>query len=415
MSGPLFCVRTDVGAKGAGTHILARKFFSTNNSPPPHLSSQNDQRDVGIILSHRCWVYPPPPPARQVGRPEPPPSRHGGQGGGGGGWGNGLPCHPPPRRAIFFPPSSIGRRTWSFAPGAQSAFGGCAPCVICFLLSHIPPNPKPAPFPICHSTLPARTLFNRPLHLLPPHCPSFCAAPPSPPSPPRDDGRGCPCPVFCRTQLRPPHVAALQSAVPDLEAEGTAAKGRGEGLQRRIEQMETGLPERKVTPVAELACGCARDQPMTIPMKRSAGVPLRPTPTPKSRECWTGGHRTVHGHGGGLGLGCLFFVSGGQREAVGCRTVSRNGGNRRRCGLILSYPSTRPQALQTRSRRWGSDGLVTSVCQLRHDPMEQGPTEPHAGRSTFLLSSGGAGGAGITEWPLVRGRFLPRTSLPGRR
>ena len=28
---------------------------------------------------------------------------------------------------------------------------------------------------------------------------------------------------------------------------------------------------------------------------------------------------------------------------------------------------------------------------LRHDPTEQRPSEPHAGRSTFLLSSGGAG------------------------
>ena len=35
---------------------------------------------------------------------------------------------------------------------------------------------------------------------------------------------------------------------------------------------------------------------------------------------------------------------------------------------------------------------AASVCRLRHDQMEQGPTEPHAGRSTFLLSSGGAGG-----------------------
>ena len=35
---------------------------------------------------------------------------------------------------------------------------------------------------------------------------------------------------------------------------------------------------------------------------------------------------------------------------------------------------------------------ATSVRQLRHDQTEQGPTEPHAGRSTFLLSSGGAGG-----------------------
>ena len=36
--------------------------------------------------------------------------------------------------------------------------------------------------------------------------------------------------------------------------------------------------------------------------------------------------------------------------------------------------------------------LATSICRLRHDQMEQGPTEPHAGRSAFLLSSGGAGG-----------------------
>ena len=40
----------------------------------------------------------------------------------------------------------------------------------------------------------------------------------------------------------------------------------------------------------------------------------------------------------------------------------------------------------------GRTRLATSVCQLRHDRMGQGPTEPHAGRSTFLLSSGGAGG-----------------------
>ena len=36
--------------------------------------------------------------------------------------------------------------------------------------------------------------------------------------------------------------------------------------------------------------------------------------------------------------------------------------------------------------------LASRVRQLRHDQMEQGPTEPHAGHSTFLLSSGGAGG-----------------------
>ena len=36
--------------------------------------------------------------------------------------------------------------------------------------------------------------------------------------------------------------------------------------------------------------------------------------------------------------------------------------------------------------------LPLASAGLRHDRMGQGPTEPHAGRSTFLLSSGGAGG-----------------------
>ena len=40
----------------------------------------------------------------------------------------------------------------------------------------------------------------------------------------------------------------------------------------------------------------------------------------------------------------------------------------------------------------GHTRLATSICRLRHDQMEQGPTEPQAGCSTFLLSSGGAGG-----------------------
>ena len=36
----------------------------------------------------------------------------------------------------------------------------------------------------------------------------------------------------------------------------------------------------------------------------------------------------------------------------------------------------------------------TCHCHLRHDQMEQGPTEPHTRRSTFLLSSGDAGTGG---------------------
>ena len=100
------------------TNFGPKKFFPPIISPP-HLSSQNDQRDVGIILSHRCWVDPPPPPpARQVGqpRPEPPPSRHGGQGGGGGEWAS-VP--PPPRRAIFFPPRLSHHEIWVQGGGGR--------------------------------------------------------------------------------------------------------------------------------------------------------------------------------------------------------------------------------------------------------------------------------------------------------
>ena len=82
------------------TNFGPENCFSRNNVPP-HMCSQNDQRD---ILSHVCWGRPPPLPlpARQVGQPQPkPPSRHGDQGGEGGGLANGLPCHPPPPAKQF--------------------------------------------------------------------------------------------------------------------------------------------------------------------------------------------------------------------------------------------------------------------------------------------------------------------------
>ena len=106
--GPLFCVRTDVGA---GTQILARKSPFHEKNFPPQMCSQTDQRDVGIILSHRCWGStprppPPPPPARQVGqpRPEPPLPARRPRGGGGGQMGFPTIPPPPPRKAMFFPP-----------------------------------------------------------------------------------------------------------------------------------------------------------------------------------------------------------------------------------------------------------------------------------------------------------------------
>ena len=95
------------------TNFGPENFFSQKKFPP-HMGSQNDQRDVGIILSHVCWGWT-PPPRGQVGQPQSkPPSRHGDQGGGGGGWANGLPCHPPPpRKAIFLPPYFEGQtRAW---------------------------------------------------------------------------------------------------------------------------------------------------------------------------------------------------------------------------------------------------------------------------------------------------------------
>ena len=101
--GPLFCVKTDVAAKGTGTpNFDPEKLFSPNIFPP-HMCSQNDQRGVRIILSHICWGRPPPPPAaQQVGQPRPKsPSRHDDQGGGGVGQMGFRAIHPP--KAIFFP------------------------------------------------------------------------------------------------------------------------------------------------------------------------------------------------------------------------------------------------------------------------------------------------------------------------
>ena len=98
--GPLFCVRTVVATKGAGTQILAwKKFF--HKKFPPHMCSQNDQRDVGIILSHVCWGRTPPPPPRHGRKgspsPNPPPGTATKEGEGGVGQ-MGLRAIPPPAK-----------------------------------------------------------------------------------------------------------------------------------------------------------------------------------------------------------------------------------------------------------------------------------------------------------------------------
>ena len=93
------------------TNFGPKKFFPP--IIPPHLSNQNDQRAVGIILSHRCWVDPPPPRHGRSGTPAlNPPSRHGGQGGGRGGWENGLP---PPAEQFS------SRPVWSQTPPPTSS------------------------------------------------------------------------------------------------------------------------------------------------------------------------------------------------------------------------------------------------------------------------------------------------------
>ena len=66
------------------------------------MCSQNDQRDMGIILSHVCWGRTSPPPPRAS--PNPPPGTAPKEGEGGVGQ-MGFRAIPPPRKVIFFPPS----------------------------------------------------------------------------------------------------------------------------------------------------------------------------------------------------------------------------------------------------------------------------------------------------------------------
>ena len=73
----------------------------------------------------------------------------------------------------------------------------------------------------------------------------------------------------------------------------------------------------------------------------------------------------------------------------------------RRCQRLVRVaarggpPVCTPWAVYRGGLGWwfGSDLPPASASSdISSDQMEQGPTEPHAGRSTFLLSSGGAGG-----------------------
>ena len=87
------------------TNFGPEKFF--HEKIFSHMCSQNDQRNVGIILSHVCWGRtPPPPPPSTAGRAAPAqtplPVRRPRRGSGGLGKWASVPSPPPPQ-SNFFP------------------------------------------------------------------------------------------------------------------------------------------------------------------------------------------------------------------------------------------------------------------------------------------------------------------------
>ena len=116
-----------------------KKCFPPTPPPLPQMCSHNDQRDVGITLSRRCWGRP-PPPARQVGHPPPPtpppPPARWTRRWGWWGWANGPPCHrPPPSQSNFQSSFCALHRFWR----ARSALSCYPPWVA--------PFPLPSVFP----------------------------------------------------------------------------------------------------------------------------------------------------------------------------------------------------------------------------------------------------------------------------
>ena len=98
------------------TNFGPENFFSRKNFPP-HMCSHNDQRDVGIILSHVCWGRTPPPPGT-AGRAAPAqknprPSTATKEGEGGlGKWASVPPPPPPPAKQFSSRPVCAGLTMW---------------------------------------------------------------------------------------------------------------------------------------------------------------------------------------------------------------------------------------------------------------------------------------------------------------
>ena len=122
------------------TDFGPEKFFSRKNFPP-HMCSQNDQRDGGIILSHVCWSRPPPPPGtagRAAPAQTPLPARRPRRGRGGLGKWASVPS--PPRKAIFFPPLHRGHTA---TLGTLSALCVCFPLTLTLRLSDMSHYARP--------------------------------------------------------------------------------------------------------------------------------------------------------------------------------------------------------------------------------------------------------------------------------
>ena len=105
--------------------------------------------------------------------------------------------------------------------------------------------------------------------------------------------------------------------------------------------------------------------------------------------------------------------------------TSRRGQPEQRTGnrQVCAGPWTDPSITAGLGRVLGSArrfGLrarrAASVCRPRHDRMEQGPTEPHTGRGTLLLSSGGAGGRVLLsifkDWDGMKPDVPPASASP---
>ena len=128
------------------TNFGPENFFSLKNFPP-HMCSQNDQRDVGIILSHVCWGWTPPPctAGRAAPAQTPLPARRPRRGRGRLGKWASVP--PPPPQSNFLPALPVffflAQSTALHAPQAQgsgvvSDVGGAASTMHLFYSGNLP-------------------------------------------------------------------------------------------------------------------------------------------------------------------------------------------------------------------------------------------------------------------------------------